>query len=249
MKSNDLLKQLMRSLHLSATATVIETLILTSEQNHDSYQSFLNKVFDYELKKREERKIQKLYKLARLPFNMTLDDFNIDEQQSLTLKQLNQLKELAWLDEAYNIIFLGPPGVGKTSLAVGLGIEAINRGYQVTFTTMGDLVRVLNTQELLTASKNMIKKILKSQLVIIDDLMYMAMTPQEANLFFQLVNKLYNQTSIIFTSNKGPDEWGELMGDIGITTAILDRIIHKVEIIHLNGESYRLKHRKTIFNN
>ncbi len=249
MNTNDLLKKQMRTLRITEAASVIDSLLIQSEHGQDSYQVFLNKVLDYELKKREERKIQKLYKLARFPFNKTLDDFNLEEQQSLSLQQLNQLKELNWIEQVYNIILLGPPGLGKTHIAVGLAVEAINKGYQATFISMGDLVKVLNTQDLLTKSKNTIKRILKSDLVIIDDLMYMAMNGQEANLFFQLINKLYNKSSIIITSNKGPDEWGELMGDIGITTAILDRLIHKVEIIHLKGDSYRIKHRQTIFNN
>ena len=91
------------------------------------------------------------------------------------------------------------------------------------------------------------KRIVESDLVIIDDLMFMAMEKHEANLFFQLINKLYGQTSIIITSNKGPEDWGELLGDPAITTAILDRIVHKCEVLNLDGDSYRLKHRKTIF--
>jgi DNA replication protein DnaC len=93
------------------------------------------------------------------------------------------------------------------------------------------------------------KRIVSSDLVIIDDLMFMAMDSAEANMFFQLINKLYGQTSVIITSNKGPEDWGELLGDPAITTAILDRIIHKCEVIHLNGDSYRVKYRKTIFGN
>lgn len=93
------------------------------------------------------------------------------------------------------------------------------------------------------------KRITSSDLVIIDDLTFMAMDRNEANMFFQLINRLYGQTSIIITSNKGPEEWGELLGDPAITTAILDRIIHKSEVIHLSGDSYRIRHRETIFGN
>ncbi len=132
-------------------------------------------------------------------------------------------------------------------MAIGLGIEAINKGYKVSFVTMDTLIQLLKTQEITRNAQYKVKRILHSDLVILDDLMFMAMDRQEANLFFQLINKLYGQTSIILTSNKGPEDWGELLGDPAITTAILDRILHKSEVIHLNGDSYRLKHRQTIF--
>lgn len=171
----------------------------------------------------------------------------MNEQPSLSKRQYNQLKELSWIEQGYNLILLGPTGVGKTMLSIGLGIHAINNGYKVHFTTMNDLVYILKTQEIIRTSKARYKRIVESDLVIIDDLMFMAMEKHEANLFFQLVNKLYGQSSIIITSNKGPEEWGELLGDPAITTAILDRIVHKCEVITLDGDSYRLKHRKTIF--
>jgi DNA replication protein DnaC len=177
----------------------------------------------------------------------TLDEFDLSEQQSLSKRQFNQIKELTWLEQGYNLILLGPPGVGKTHLSVGLGIHAVKSGYKVYFTSMNDLIQLLKTQEILSTSRNKVKRISEADLLIIDDLMFMAMEKHEANLFFQLINKLYGQTSIIITSNKGPEDWGELLGDPAITTAILDRIVHKCEVISLCGDSYRVKHRKTIF--
>jgi DNA replication protein DnaC len=114
---------------------------------------------------------------------------------------------------------------------------------------MDTLINLFKTQEISRSSKAQMKRIISSDLVIIDDLMFMAMDRNEANMFFQLINKLYGQTSIIITSNKGPEDWGELLGDPAITTAILDRIIHKSEVIHLSGDSYIIKHRETIFGN
>jgi DNA replication protein DnaC len=138
--------------------------------------------------------------------------------------------------------------VGKTHLAIGVGIEAINNGYKVRFSSMADLVHMLKTQEISSTSRNNIKRILGADLLIIDDLMFMAMEKHEANLFFQLINKLYGQTSVVITSNKSPEAWGELLGDPAITTAVLDRIVHKCEIINFfDDDSYRLKHRQTIF--
>jgi DNA replication protein DnaC len=171
----------------------------------------------------------------------------LDEQPSLSKRQFNQLKELSWIEQGYNLILLGPTGVGKTMLSIGLGIHAINSGYKVHFATMNDLVYTLKTQDVLRTSRARYKRIIESDLVIIDDLMFMAMEKHEANLFFQLINKLYGQASIIITSNKGPEDWGELLGDPAITTAILDRIVHKCEVLNLDGDSYRLKHRQTIF--
>jgi DNA replication protein DnaC len=122
------------------------------------------------------------------------------------------------------------------------------KGFKVAFSTMGELVQLLKTEEYIRKSQTQLKRIKGSDLVIIDDLMYMAMDQREANLFFHLINHLYERSSIILTSNKSPEEWADLIGDKGITTAILDRLLHRVEVIQLNeNDSWRLKHRRTIF--
>jgi DNA replication protein DnaC len=157
------------------------------------------------------KQLEKRIKWATFPFYSTVDEYDLKEQKSLSSKKLNQLKDLTWIEQLYNIIFLGPPGVGKTHLSIGLGIEALNQGYKVIFTTIGDLIHALKTEEITRKSKTRMKRIREADLVIIDDLMFMTMDKQEANMFFHLINNLYNQTSIILTSNKGPKEWGELL--------------------------------------
>jgi DNA replication protein DnaC len=247
MSDLSLAQERLKTLRMSESAQYLPTLVKEAEMHDKSYLGFLNSILEYEQKRREEKLLERRLKWAAFPSHKTLDEFNLDEQRSLSRKQLNQLKELTWIEQLYNIIFLGPPGVGKTHLAIGLGLEAIHQGYKVMFISMGDLVHTLKTEEISRKSKTRIKRIRDANLLIIDDLMFMAMDHHEANLFFHLINDLYNKSSIILTSNKAPKDWGELLGDPAITTAILDRIIHRAEIIHLNGDSYRMKHRTSIF--
>jgi DNA replication protein DnaC len=247
MSDLSLAQERLKTLRMSESAQYLPTLVKEAETYDQSYLGFLNSILEYEQKRREEKLLERRLKWADFPNYKTLDEFNLDEQQSLSRKQLNQLKELTWIEQLYNIILLGPPGVGKTHLATGLGLEAIHQGYKVMFISMGDLVHTLKTEDISRKSQTRMKRIRNANLLIIDDLMFMAMDQHEANLFFHLINDLYNKSSIILTSNKAPKDWGELLGDPAITTAILDRIIHRAEIIHLSGDSYRMKHRTSIF--
>lgn len=147
----------------------------------------------------------------------------------------------------YNLIFLGPPGVGKTHISIALGCKAVEAGYNVSFVTMSDLMHVLKTQEISRKSKGKMNRILSSNLVIIDELGYLPISREEANLFFQLISALHEQASLIITSNKGLEEWSELLGDPALTTAILDRITFRCQLFNMTGKSYRLQHRESLF--
>ena len=154
---------------------------------------------------------------------------------------------MEWIDRMYNLIFLGPPGVGKTHLAIALGYKAVEAGYKVSFVSMDNLMHALKTQEISRKSKGKINRVLSSNLVIIDELGYLPITRDEANLFFQLISALHEQASLIITSNKGFEDWVELLGDPALTTAVLDRISYRCELFNMTGKSYRLEHRQSIF--
>lgn len=206
----------------------------------------INALLARERDNRTDKARSKRMKDAGFPYMATIEEFDFGFQKSVSKKHMLQLMELSWLESAFNILFIGPPSVGKTHLAVSLGIAAVNAGYKTVFIHMEQLVHIFRTLEISVKSKQRLKKLTQADLVIIDEIGFQPVTRQEANMLFGVVNQLYQQTSIILTSNKGVAEWGEFMGDPVITTAMLDRLMHKCEIFDMDGDSYRLAHRERI---
>jgi DNA replication protein DnaC len=185
-------------------------------------------------------------KRANLPAEKTLASFDFGFQRSVSKEQMLRLSDMTWVEQVFNVCFLGPPGVGKTHLALSLSVKALDLGYSVAFETLDNLMKHLKTEEISGVSKRRMKHIRKAALVVIDEVGFMPLSPGEANLFFGFISSMAERTSLIITSNKGFDEWAEFLGDATITTAILDRLIHRCEIINMTGNSYRLEHRETI---
>jgi len=151
-------KEMLDTIRMRHSATALEEILKTATDKALSYEKFLECVLKQEIESREEKKLEKRMKQASFPQYQTLDEFDISEQESLSKRQLNQLKELTWIEQGFNLILLGPPGVGKTMLSIGLSIHAIQSGYKAVFTTMNDLVHHLKTQEIIRSARTRIKR-------------------------------------------------------------------------------------------
>jgi DNA replication protein DnaC len=201
----------------------------------------MEELLKIEMQNRMKTRVKRYLKLANFPTIRTLEEFDYRFQTSITKKDVNEWLTFSWIDRRANKILMGAPGVGKTHLALGTGHSAVHKGYKVIFFTMQTLMEDMIIAEKGGLFNDLIKKIMKNDLIIIDELGYIPFKPIYANLFFQFINSCYENKSIMITSNKLFNEWGTLFNDQTIATAILDRLLHHCEPIVLNGDSYRLK--------
>ena len=201
---------------------------------------------EFQHKHKMEKAAQLRIRNARFPRIKTFDEYDFSQQDGVTAEQMKRLCDFVWLEQAFNVVLLGAPGLGKTHLATALGYEAANAGYPVCFITLEGLIRILKTAEISKSSKTRLTQLRRAALVIIDEIGFMPVSKAEAHLLFSFISECYENKSLVITSNKGFDDWADFLGDPVVATAILDRLIFKCEIFNLTGDGYRVRHRQAI---
>ncbi len=223
----------------------VDQLCEDSAARQTGYAEFLSRVLDTELVRRRDQGTLMRLKLAHFPFQKTLEQFDFGFQPSLDQRQVEELATLNFVAEGRNVVLLGPPGVGKTHLAVALGLKACLAGYTVYCTSGLELARRLVASLADDSLDQQFLALSKCKLLIIDELGYLPYERQQATLIFQLVARRYERLATIVTTNKGFAQWGEVFGgDQAVASAILDRLLHHATVFNIRGASYRLKDRE-----
>lgn len=238
------LSVLLERLKMDHLLTQLDGVCAQAAKGDLDYHGFLAQALEAEWRGRQQRGIESRLRLARFPWIKTLDQFDFEFQPSLDRKVGRELAGVSFIERAENVVLLGPPGGGKTHLAIALGIKAVEAGYSALFLTleslMGRLVRARHENRL----ERTLQQLASPRLLVLDELGYLPLTREEASLFFRLLVRRYERGSLIVTSNKSVADWGEVVNDHVLATAILDLLLHHATTLNIKGESYRLREKK-----
>jgi len=233
----------LREYKLSGMVDTLEIRVKQAEDETLGYTEFLGLLLEDETERRLDNRHKRLYRGAHLPFEKGLEDFDFIFQPSIKKAEIMDLATLRFLDKKANVLFLGQPGTGKTHLSVALALKALSRGKTVLFTSLWEMINILQQSRADYSYQRKIQTFLKPDLLILDELGYRSMAESTVEDFFEIVSRRYEKGSIIITSNRPINEWGSVFIDKTLTTAVVDRLLHHCSVIEIKGESYRFKKR------
>lgn len=236
-----------RRLKLANLAEHMGELLREAQERQMTYQEFLSACLGREIEERERKNYAGRLKAAGLPVRYDLDTYDFSRTEGMDVRKLRELRDLVWVEQAYNLLLVGSAGTGKTFIASGLVYEAVKAGYRAYLLTLEDLLVCLKTKDVSRPAMKTYRRIMKAQLLAVDDATLFPLKREDALLLFRLVNDFQEKTSLVITANKPITEWLEALGDEAVMAALLDRLLYCCEIIKLSGRSYRMENRKTIF--
>jgi DNA replication protein DnaC len=223
---------------------ILDSLLEDAAKRELSYADFPDGVLLAEVQSKQDKRIRMGRLIAHFPFQRTLDQFDFAAQPSIDPKTVREISTCRFIDNAENVMLLGPPGVGKTHLAVSIGLKAIEAGYSTLFLTAAGLIAQLDKAERENRLDEELKRLCGPKLLIIDELGYLPLGRNGANLVFQLVSRRYERGALLITSNKAFGQWGQVFGDDMLAAAILDRVLHHSSTLSIKGESFRLREKR-----
>jgi len=237
----DNIRRSLVALKMPRALEMLDATLRRIEQGQIDGIEALDDLLAEELSLRENRRVKAALRMARLPIIKTIAGFDFSFQPSLDRNRIMALASLDFIDRAEVVHLLGPPGTGKSHLAIALAVEAVRAGKSVYFIPLADLVSILAKAEREGCLREKIRFLCRSTLLVVDEIGYLPVTPGGGNLFFQLVNARYEKGAMILTSNRGFAEWGDVFGDPVVATALLDRLLHHAVVLQIEGSSYRMR--------
>lgn len=244
MTMNDQLRTTLRKLRLSGLTESLDIRLQEAASNRLNHMEFLELIFQDELAVRQERQIQRRSKAATFREMKSIDQFDFAFNPSINRQQIYELATCRFIREARDVLWLGPPGVGKSFLVQAIGYQAVKAGFLVYYRSVFDVVRDFMQDEAFGGQDKVLARYLKPDLLIIDDMGMKQLLPKSGEFLFEIIMRRYEVKSTMMTSNRPLEDWGKLIGDVPAASAILDRFLHRSEVIHITGKSYRLRDRE-----